>query len=123
VVPLSTFADQDVLKVISDNQEKGSEERKILEAKRAAVHAAEQAAKTEEVVATASPATGGVDEEATDDEEDADEEDEGGDGDDGDDGGEGDQVGESGADANHQDAGPVHEGISCDGCQVRISLS
>ena len=43
VVPLSTFADQDVLKVISDAEERASEERKILEAKRAAARAAEQA--------------------------------------------------------------------------------
>jgi hypothetical protein len=47
VVLLSTFADQDVLKVITENEEKQSEERKLNEAKRAAVLAAEKEARTE----------------------------------------------------------------------------
>jgi hypothetical protein len=105
VLPLSTFADQDILKVISDNQEKGSEERKILEAKRAAVRISGQVKKTEEAVMTTFPAMGEADEEVTDDEEW---------------GEKGEEAGGSGADANRPNAGPIHEGVTCDGCQVGI---
>jgi hypothetical protein len=64
--------------------------------------------KTEEAVVTSFPAMGETDEEVMDDEECAEE---------------GEEAGESGADANRPNAGPVHEGVTCDGCQVDIFLS
>ncbi|KIM82630.1 hypothetical protein PILCRDRAFT_820507 [Piloderma croceum F 1598] len=121
VVPLSTFADQDVVKVISDNQEKESEERKILAAKRAA--AAEKAAKPKPTMTT--PA---ADNKSDDDDDD-----------------EGDEVVKVGekisADGNvnakvgddnstdtdeeesKEEVKAVHEGVTCDGCKIDDSIT
>lgn len=121
VVPLSTFADQDVVKVISDNREKESEERKILAAKRAA--AAEK-------VAMAKPAmiTPAADKESDDDDDDE-----------GDevvkvgekisaDGNVGAKVGDGNStdtdeDEAKEEVKPIHEGITCDGCKVSVIVS
>lgn len=112
VVPLSTFADQDVLKVISDAEERASEERKILEAKRAAARAAEQATE---------PAADEDGEEEEEDEEDEADEAEGEDADaapapasaaEADDG----------EKASKAETGPVHEGVTCDGCKTGDSI-
>jgi uncharacterized membrane protein YdbT with pleckstrin-like domain len=117
------LADQDVVKVISDNQERGSEERKILEGKRAAVRAAEQAAEAEEAAKTESAVKVDADEDEDEEVEEKEkeeaegEEEEEGEEDDED---EDEETGESGANAN---AGPVHEGITCDGCQVSILMT
>lgn len=46
VVPLENFAGQDLLKIHSDNQEKGSEERKTLQAKIEAARATQSGAAT-----------------------------------------------------------------------------
>ena len=119
VVPLSIFADQDVVDVISDNREKESEEWKILAAKRAA--AAEQAAKAKPVVTT--PA---ADKKSDDDNND-----------------EGDEVVKVGkrisADGNvdaevgddnstdtdeaKEGVKPVHEGITCNRCKVSVTVN
>jgi len=127
VVPLSTFADQDVLKVISDNQEKESSARKVLEAKRAAAHAAEAEAAKANAVKTESAAEGDGEEtadeppasedgdEVEDDEDEEDEEEGSG----ADPGAGGDPDPEAGnVDANKEEAGPIHIGVFCDGCKT-----
>jgi hypothetical protein len=103
VVPLSTFADQDVLKVITENEEKQSEERKLNEAKRAAVLAAEKEARTE--VAQAETAADKVEGPVATKNQDI-----------------------PGADPVAGDAGAnpmsiesVHQGFLCDGCRVSCS--
>jgi hypothetical protein len=129
VVPLSTFADQDVLKVISDNQEKESSARKVLEAKRTA-HAAEAEAAKANAVKTESAAEGDGEEtadepaasedgdEVEDDEEDDEDE---GEGSGADPGAGGDPDPEAGdVDANKEEAGPIHIGVFCDGCKVSV---
>ena len=111
VVPLSTFADQDVLKVISDAEERASEERKILEAKRAAARAAEQATE---------PA---ADEDGEEEEEDeADEADEA-EGEDADAAPAPAAEAGDGEKASKTETGPVHEGVACDGCKVSVPVN
>jgi hypothetical protein len=135
VVHLSTFADQDVLKVISDSQEKESSRRKGLEAKRAAARAAEAEAAKANAVKTESAAEGDGEETADEPaasedgdevEEDEEYEEEGsgadpGAGGDADPEAGGDAPPEAGdVDANKEEAGPIHIGVFCDGCRVSV---
>lgn len=109
MVPLSTFADQDVLKVISDNQEKESEKRKIMEAKRTVV-SAEEATKAEATKINATAADTSPDKYYDDNaggvpnpKSNADSAAEGG----------------NGAGGDPKGTPPVHD-FFCDGCQVSI---
>ena len=111
ITPLETFADQDVLQVISDSREKEAAERKLQEAKRAVVRAAEQAANAEaeaakaEAAAAKSTAKEDANEEKKDEEEET--------------GGDSPAEAEGGADAEIE-TGPIHEGVACDGCKVSV---
>jgi hypothetical protein len=100
VVPLSTFADQDVLKVIMDNEEMEFEERQINQAKRAEVLAAEEA------VAAAARAQA---EAAADREVPAENRK---------DPGTDPAAGDACASVFPMEPGPVHQGFLCDGCRV-----
>lgn len=110
ITPLETFADQDVLQVISDSREKEAAERKLQEAKRAVVRAAEQAANAEAEAAKAEAAAAKITAKEDANEEKKDEEETGGDS---------PAEAEGGADAEIE-TGPIHEGVACDGCKVSV---
>jgi hypothetical protein len=132
VTPLSTFAGQDLLKVLADNQEEGSAQRKSLQAKVAAARAAQQAVKpahktegtkpSADVSATEAASeddkageaeqkkdnekdTAGNDLESTDDKDDESEHNK-----------DGSEMGEK----DEKEA--THEGVSCDGCKTDESI-
>jgi len=94
VVPLSTFADQDVLKVIMDNEKKEFEECQINQAKCAEVLAAQ-----EEAVAAAARAQA----EAVENRKDP---------------GTDPAAGDACASVFPMEPGPVHQGFLCDGCRM-----
>jgi hypothetical protein len=123
-IPLETFADQDVLQVILDNQEKESAERKAVEAKRAAVRAVEQAAKAEvaktKAAAKAAKIKPAAEKDADGDKGHGEKEDEEENNEQESD--EGTEVGDN-EDLSDEEPSHVHQGVTCDGCKVSVAIS
>jgi hypothetical protein len=124
VTPLETFAGQDLLKVLADNQEKGSAQRKVLQAKITAARAAQQAVKPADKMEEPNELATGTaskDDEASEAEQKDDEKDTTGNDSESAEDAE-DEVPESKEDKDESEMGEKepHVGISCDGCKVRI---
>jgi len=126
VTPLETFAGQDLLKVLADNQEKGSAQRKVLQAKITAARAAQQAVKPADKTEEPKPSMNELaigaaskDDEASEAEQQDDEKDTTGNDSESAEDAE-DEVPESKEDKDESEMGEKepHVGISCDGCKT-----